>query len=555
MPERRYSLRESLLVLCVAVGGCANLQPQPPARDASADGADAAPPVGAPTQHRNLAIRGPAPDHPGAVAAAGGPRWAPVRAAAASDDEPVGLWARVRSRFRLPAAAHERIASEVRRYDGRQQYFDRVLRRAEPYVRHIEQRLEARDLPAELLLVPIVESGFRPFAYSYSSAGGLWQFKPATGKHFGLEMNWWYDGRRDVLASTEAALDYFEYLHDFFDGDWLLAIAAYNAGEGRVQQAVRHNAARGRPTDFWHLDLPRQTEKYVPRILALRAVLADPWAHGIELPELSPDSGLTVVEVDHQIDLALAARLAGVSIDTVYRFNPGFNRWATPPDGPYRLAFPGPIAERFRERLAEQDPDDMVQWHRHRVRSGETLSGIAGRYHTTVAALRDVNDIGGSLIRAGDHLLVPTSSKPGSAYTLSAENRRRATQSRGPSGRTRVEYEVRRGDTFWEVARAHDVKVRRLAAWNDMAPGDPLHPGQQLVIWVDGGGRQAAPSARMQRVRYVVRRGDSLYAIARQFNVRVADIRRWNALDADAVLQPGQTLKLHVDVTQQAEAG
>lgn len=465
------------------------------------------------------------------------------------------VWSRLRDGFGLPDVDEDRIDTEIARYEGRQRYFEIVAQRAQPYLRYILDRIEARDLPAELLLIPVVESAFRPFAYSHARAGGLWQFKPLTGQRFGLEQNWWYDGRRDVLASTDAALDYLEYLHGFFDGDWLLAIAAYNGGEGTVQRAVRVNAAKGQPTDYWNLDLPAQTEKYVPRILALRAILAAPGEYGIALPEMPEEESLTIVELDDQVDLALAAEMAEMPLETLHRYNSGYNRWATPPDGPHRLAVPKRQAEILRAALASRDEREMIRWRRHAVESGDTLGAIAETYGTTVDMLRDVNEIDGSRIRVGQHLLVPMPSRDGEAYTLSLDNRRLRTQASGPGGRERIDYRVRRGDTFWDIARAHDVDVQRLAAWNDMAPGDAIHPGQDLAIWVEAGqAGRGGPGESLQEVSYTVREGDSLYGIARRFNLDVEDIRRWNNLQPGTYLQPGQTLDLRVDVTEQAEA-
>ena len=471
------------------------------------------------------------------------------------DPEAADVWSRLRNGFGLPDVDEDRIDAEIARYEGRQRYFEIVAQRAQPYLRYILDRIEARDMPAELLLIPVVESAFRPFAYSHARAGGLWQFKPLTGQRFGLEQNWWYDGRRDVLASTDAALDYLEYLNGFFDGDWLLAIAAYNGGEGTVQRAVRVNAAQGQPTDYWHLDLPTQTEKYVPRILALRAILAAPDEHGIALPEMPEEEALTVVELDDQVDLALAAEMAGMPLEALHRYNSGYNRWATPPDGPHRLAVPKRQADTLRAALASRDERGMIRWRRHAVESGDTLGAIADTYGTTVDMLRDVNDISGSRIRVGEHLLVPMPSREGEAYTLSLDNRRRSTQASGPSGRERIDYRVRRGDTFWDIARSHDVDVQRLAAWNDMAPGDAIHPGQDLAIWIEGSqAGRGGPGESLQEVSYTVREGDSLYEIARRFNLDVEDIRRWNSLQPGTYLQPGQSLDLRVDVTEQAEA-
>lgn len=467
-----------------------------------------------------------------------------------------GIWDRLRDGFRLPEVSHERIDQERARFTGRQNYFDTVGQRAQPYLYHILEELEARELPNELVLVAMVESAFQPFAYSHGRAAGLWQFVPATGQHFGLEQNWWYDGRRDVIASTDAALTYLDYLHGFFDGDWLLALAAYNAGEGRVQRAVRANERAGKATDFWSLNLPAETRAYVPRVLALRDILAEPERFGIRLPGIENEPQLAVIELEHQLDLALAAEMAGVEVDEIYRYNPGYNRWATLPEGRHHLVIPKASQARFTTALAELAPSEMVRWQRHLVQRGETLSGIASRYNTSVSVLRDTNDLSGDHIREGQALLVPTASQNSEAYALSAENRRRANQNRQRGDRQRLEHTVRTGDTFWDLARRHGVGVRELAGWNDMAPGDALRPGDKLVIWTEGGGAASAqnggPGERMQRIRYTVRQGDSVYTIARRFNVSMQDVKRWNSLQPGQYLQPGQTLTLRVDVTNQS---
>lgn len=533
----------------LALAGCAT--PGTDKREVSETSASGTPPADD-VEPADVMVRNPAMDGPLMPRSKPGTR---VVDLPPIDPESADVWSRLRDGFGLPDVDEDRIETEIARYEGRQRYFEIVAQRAQPYLRYILDRIEARDLPAELVLIPVVESAFRPFAYSHARAGGLWQFKPLTGQRFGLEQNWWYDGRRDVLASTDAALDYLEYLHEFFDDDWLLAIAAYNGGEGTVQRAVRVNAAKGQPTDYWHLDLPPQTEKYVPRILALRAILATPDEHGIALPEMPEEEALTIVELDDQVDLALAAEMAEMPLEALHRYNSGYNRWATPPDGPYRLAVPKRQGDILRAALESRDERDMIRWRRHAVESGDSLGAIADAYGTTVDMLRDVNEIDGSTIRVGEHLLVPMPSRDGEAYTLSLDNRRQRTQATGPGGRERVDYRVRPGDTFWEIARSHEVDVQRLAAWNDMAPGDALHPGQNLAIWVEAGqAGRGGPGENVQEVEYTVREGDSLYGIARRFNLDVAAIQRWNGLQPDTYLQPGQTLDLRVDVTEQAEA-
>lgn len=479
----------------------------------------------------------------------------------AEEAPPGDLLERLVAGFGLADKQHALIAQEVAWFQRNPAFIDRAFTRGSVFLPHILDELEARGLPSELALVPVIESAYDPFAYSHGRAAGLWQFIPGTGRRFGLRMNWWYDGRRDVVESTRAALDYFEYLNGFFDGDWLLAMAAYNAGEGRVRQAVNRNSRADRKTDFWYLQLPRETRHYVPRLLALRQVLADPEAHGIVLPALPDAPGFEIVPVNGQMDLALAAELAEVETDEIYRLNAGFNRWATDPEGPARLLVPADRAELFRERLAVLDVTRQVQWSRHRVADGETLIQIARRYGTTVEVLREVNELSGSVIRAGQYLMIPQAQRSLAAYTGSADMRLAATQSRERQG-TRREHRVAAGDTLWAIARRYGVGVRELAQWNGMAPGDTLRVGRTLVIWQAGEAPATsaavavtaagpAENARMRQLSYTVRQGDSLWRIASRFSVSVDELVQWNDLARDAVLRPGQRLVLHVDVTRQ----
>lgn len=457
------------------------------------------------------------------------------------------LWPRLREAFGLPHQNHARIAPHIQWYRNNPAYLDRVFERAEPFLGHILEQLEARGMPAEIALLPVVESAFDPFAYSHGRAAGLWQFVPATGKRFGLKQDWWYDGRRDVVASTEAALDYLEYLHRFFDGDWMLALAAYNSGEGTVRNAVRRNRAAGKATDFWSLDLPRETRDYVPKLLALSLVVEDPARHGLELREIANAPRIALVDTGGQLDLAIAAELAGLPIDDLYRLNPGYNHWATHPQGPHRLVLPIDLAEDFGQALAELPPDQRLRWQRHEIRPGETLGHIAKRYRTTVAVLRETNQLSGNTIRAGRHLLVPVAATAASDYRLSAAQRLARTQNRDRGG-VRMTHVVQRGDTFWDLSRRYDVPLRSLARWNNMAPGDTLRPGQKLAVW-----DRKAERRTLRTIQYQVRRGDSLARISSRFKVSIHDLLNWNGLSRDQYLQPGQTLKLYVDVTRQAE--
>ncbi|MBS3804672.1 MAG: LysM peptidoglycan-binding domain-containing protein [Oleiphilaceae bacterium] len=467
------------------------------------------------------------------------------------------LWIRLRSLYQLdPDITNRRIEQQLSWYARHPKYIERVVERGSRYLHHIVNEVEARGLPGELALLPIVESAFDPFAYSHGRASGMWQFIPSTGKYFGLKQSWWHDQRRDILASTDAALNYLERLSNRFNGDYMLALAAYNSGGGTVSKAIRKNTNRGKPTDYWNLGLPRETRAYGPKLIALAKIFENPEAYGVTLPKLSDEPYFEVVDIGSQIDLAQAAELAGVDIDEIYLLNPSYNRWATSPEGPHRLLVPITNAPRFKERLAALDTNSRVAWQNYEVKSGDTLIRVANRYGTTPAVLQEVNNIDGHLIRIGQSILIPTAQGGSGNYALSASQRLAKKQaSGGSSGQgKRVERKVRSGDTFWDIAREHKVSVRQLASWNGMAPGDPLMPGKTLVVWSQASPQTTTTASNdrndkmVRKVGYRVRSGDSLSVIATRFSVAINDIAGWNDLNKARYLQPGQNLVLYVDI-------
>jgi len=374
-------------------------------------------------------------------------------------------------------------------------------------------------------------------------AAGLWQFIPSTGKYFGLKQDWWYDERRDIVASTNAALDYLDKLQRGFDGDWLLAVAAYNAGGRTVRNAIKRNKKAGKPTDFWHLDLPKETTGYVPKLLAISLVVNNPVRYGVQLPEIDSAAGFAIIETGSQLDLVVAADLADMETDDFYRINPGFNRWATHPEGPHQLAIPIDKAWTFSKNLADLPASERVKWVRHKIATGETLSHIAKRYQTTVKVLKQSNNLGNSNIRAGRYLLIPVAAKDASRYAALGKR----LQYRKASG-SKTSYQVKPGDSLWEIARSNKVTVAQLTKWNRLDRGSLIRPGQQLAIWKNG--KQTATGKHVRTVNYNVRSGESLYSIAKKFNVSINDLKRWNNLHEDKYLQPGQNLKIRVDVTR-----
>jgi len=459
------------------------------------------------------------------------------------------LWSHLRSGFRLGGKQRQRSILAAKEYSRAPVSLRKVGERAKPFLWNITDAVEQRGMPTEIALLPVVESGFRPFAYSHGRAAGLWQFLPATGRHYGLDQDWWYDGRRDVFAATDAALDYLQYLHQRFDNDWLLALAAYNCGEGTVSKAIRKNRRNGKPSDYWSLDLPRETRDYVPRLLGLARLIDQPADYGIRLPPIPDRPQVVSVELPGQVDLALVARLANLDIEQVYRLNPGFNRWATKPDGPHHILIPASHNIRFRARLAAIPVGDHISWQRHTVSSDDSLGRLAKQYGTTRAVLRKANKMDSDRLRRGTALLVPVASKQSSDYTLSQNNRRRPQH--GGKRSKRSDYIVRSGDTLWDISRLHGISYRKLAKWNGMSPSDPLKPGRTLVIWQQtkksASKAGKAGSAETRRLSYRVRKGDSLWRISRKFKVAIADLTSWNSLNSKRQLRPGQQLTVYVD--------
>jgi membrane-bound lytic murein transglycosylase D len=471
-----------------------------------------------------------------------------------SDD----IWQRIRSKLTFNVPENRRVISQRNWFVKHPEYLDRVAKRSEPFIYYIVQELEKNDIPLEIALLPIVESAFDPFAYSHGRASGMWQFVPGTGKRFGMKQNWWYDGRRDIIASTQGAIKYLKYLNKFFDGDWLLALAAYNSGEGRVKRAMKNNARKNLPTDFWSLDLPRETRAYVPKLLALADVIKRPDDFNIKLYEIENKGQITNINIESQLDLAKAAKLADLSLAELQRLNPGFNRWATDPDGPHHLLIPNHKVENFERKLAALPTKERLAWQRYKIKNGDNLGEIAHKFNTDIRLIKQINKIKGTQIRAGKHLLIPVATQSLDSYVFSQEQRLATTKNRQRSG-VKKTHTVKSGDTLWDIGQAYKVSSRSIAKWNGMAPRDVLKLGQKLVIWqkakitkaslTSARSYRPAEQAIMRNITYKVRRGDSFARIADKFNVSIRDIERWNSLNRKKYLQPGQMLKLSVDVT------
>ena len=489
----------------------------------------------------------------------------PVAAQQPKDD----LWQRIRNGFKLNHD-HKKVAGDIAWFQRNQGYLDRTVDRAEPYLYMIVEEAERRGIPLEIALLPVVESAFQPFAYSHGRASGIWQFIPGTGKLYGLKQNWWYDGRRDVYSATRAAFNYLQGLAEYFHGDWELALASYNSGEGTVQRSVLRSQRLKKRTDFWNLKLPLETRGYVPRLLAVAAIIDQPERYGLTLRSLPNKPYLARVPVDGQIDLAFAAYLAEINIEDMYRYNPAFNRWATDPDGPHYLLLPVDTAEIFSQRIAQFPMEQRVRWESRHMLEGETLASVARAYGTTADVLERVNNVKANKVRAGRDIVIPLSIHTldtAALVPIEPVTPEKIAEDTPPAPE-KTTYVVQRGDTLFKIARKHEVDVKDLAEWNKMKSiQDPLVLGRSLLVWTQPPEPEPEPvmipmmvssplagppeDSVLRQINYVVRRGDTLAHVAERFKVTIEEILSWNRIPKNKRLRPGQKILLHIDVRTQ----
>ncbi len=392
------------------------------------------------------------------------------------------LWTEIKYGFKIKERKDPRLTKHILWFKDHPEYVTRVMNRARPYLFHIVRYAKRRNLPLELALLPAIESAFRPYAYSSGNASGLWQFIPTTAKEYGLQNNWWVDQRRDAIVGTKAALHFLKDMSRQFKGDWLLALAAYNTGAGNVRKAINKNKKRGKPTDFWSLPLPKETQGYVPRILALARFIETAERYKYKLPEMPNKAQTGVVKMENQIDLSLAAEMASISLEELYQLNPALKQWATPPQGPHDLLLPKSSIDSFQTALKNMQEEKLVNKKEHPIQRGESLSVIAQQYGISVDIIRGLNGLKNDRIIAGKTLQVPAPRKPMKTYTLS-EPIRLASLKKRKRGRHKIEHIVKNNETLWHISRKYNVGYIQLASWNGMAPKDILNIGKKLVVW------------------------------------------------------------------------
>ena len=445
------------------------------------------------------------------------------------------IWPAMSADFRLENydqnPAVQKIITHLKKH---QDYINELTHNAKPYLYYIFQQTQKRHMPAEIALLPMVESDYNPFAYSKRGATGLWQMMPGTGSGFGLRIDWWFDGRRGIVTSTNAALKYLAYLHSYF-GNWLLAIAAYDSGGGTVRAAIRYNKLHHKPTDFWSLPLPAETKRYIPKLLAFAAIIRDSKHYGLHLNAIPNKPYFTAVKLHGQMNLSHIAKLANTSTETIRKLNPGFRRWATSPKGHHWLLVPSKNASIFTANLSQPQPTH-VTWLHHRVNAGENLSMLAEKFHTTTAILQRVNKINGTIIRIGQELLIPKSFHGKFTTRIEQQQKSSVAEDRIP-GPKRYVHVVKAKDNLWTISARYHVKPSQLVYWNHLGYHAKLRPNQKLVIWKKGVHHKTASHA------YVVQRGDNLSVIAQHFHVSIRSIKNSNGMAGD-LLHIGQKLKI-----------
>jgi len=403
------------------------------------------------------------------------------------------VWQRIRDGFSMPDLSGSLVAEKTAWYVARPEYLKRVFERSRRYLYHIVDEIEKRGLPTELALLPMVESSFNPMAYSRAHASGLWQFIPGTGKRYELSQNWWYDGRRDIVASTSAALEYLKDVYEM-NGDWHLALASYNWGENAVARAVEKNRREGKPTDYDSLNMPAETRHYVPKLQALKNIVANPQLFGIDLDPIPNQPYFASITKTRDIDVRLAAKLAEMPVEEFIALNPGFSRPVIRAEMTPRIVLPADRVDVFHENLTKYDDKSLVSWQTYQPVKGDSLEGIAKKYGVSVAQLKEVNGITPRTKGMPVLMVVPT----GSSINGAKDQGRLPIMYAPPiplAGPRTFVHTVKAGETLPGIAAHYRVSADELRRWNKDKVGR-LSAGQRLVVQTKGTPARTKPAAK-----------------------------------------------------------
>ena len=495
--------------------------------------------------------------------------WAPGDVRAAVEQQPSAqadggaetmpndVWERIRRGYRMPELDSPLVDRWVAYYTKDPAYIQRMTSRAGQYLYHIVEDVEARNMPTELALLPFVESAFQPEALSRVKAAGLWQFMPATGNDYALAQNLWRDDRQDVLESTRAALDYFNYLYGLFN-DWQLALAAYNWGEGSVQRAIARAKRSGKPTDYAHLRMPKETANYVPKLMAIKRIITNPERYGIELPDVGNEPFFIRITKPRDIDVKTAAELAGMPLNEFRALNPSYKLPVIVAAHNNVMLLPADKVDYFVDNLASwmDSGQPLSRWSTYRLKEGETLAAVAAQSGMTESELRKVNGIpAGRRVLPNSTLLVLAGADE--QVDISAEEADARLRLSPLTTWRRVTYRVRSGDTLTSIARRWHITTKSIVTANRLR-SDRLRAGQRLVLTVPNVQRASIPaasssgSASGRHVIHTVRSGDTLDAIARRYGVTVASLRMTNRLEGN-IIRAGQRLRIPSDAAKESD--
>jgi len=485
------------------------------------------------------------------------------------------LWDRIRKGYKLPVLSNSKIQAHIDRRVKYSRYLKRLLSRSQPYLYDIVKEIEKRNMPMELVLLPAIESSFRPLALSGANAAGLWQMIPMTAGDYNLQQDEWYDERYHIFKSTRAALGFLKNLNRLFGGDWLLTLAAYNYGPGNLKKAINKNLEQELPTDFWSLQLPKETTNYIPKLLALSIIVGNPKEFKLQIPSIKNKPYLTRVKVDRQIDMTFAAQFAGLSLTQMKTLNGNYIREATAPKGRHYLTLPVNRVRRFKRRIAQIPPDillainileppqstetEVAAIEDHKVGAGESLWKIAKKYATTISELTKWNNLESKSVTVGQELIVSAPPEPVKPKTLSLFTESKKPETKKPA----VKHKVQSGQTLWSIARRYNIKVAELKQWNQLG-NKSIKIGQKLIlsapiieplivatvktvekpILAVSQSNEVTPIVEEKKkliLTHKVQNGETLWRIARRYNIKVTKIQQWNKLQGKTV-RVGQQL-------------
>ena len=436
--------------------------------------------------------------------------------------------------YDIPVEVNDKVLSFIRIFqNSRRKEFVGGLIRSGRYLPLMKQIFRQQGLPEDLVYTALIESSFKSSAYSRARAKGFWQFISGTAKRYNLEMSWWVDERSDFERSTYAATEYLRDLYGMFD-DWYLALAGYNAGENKVAYGLKRSGAR----NFWELAqtsyIRQETKNYVPAILAAMIIAKDPQKYGF-YEQLETPLDYDTVTVDYTVDLRLVAECSGVSLEEVLLLNPELARMTTPSNRNYVLRLPKNKKDIYLAEIASVPAEKRITWRKHEVRPGETIQSIAAIYRTTESSIASVNSFASSDLTAGQKLVIPIGRPNVAPYTP-----RKIYASYGQQ----KYYRVRKGDTLFKIANKHRVTVQQLCAWNRISTGHVLRSGESLVVRGISPASVASVSKSNKKITYKVKRGDTLYKIASNYNTDVESLVRWNR-KASSGIHPGDRLTIY----------